>query len=93
LVLGKNIREWAYGNQGNLVRVIDYDSAKPIWIAHDYSCLLDLMPVTVTEGPKTLITIRIVAEFEETYPGITKPATRISAVTCERTGQKLSLFT
>jgi len=83
-ILGKNIREWACGNTGDLVREIDSHSAMPAWISENSSCLLDMMSVIVVDGPKDLSTIRIVGHFEDKHFGLLTPAVRISAITCER---------
>lgn len=85
LILGKHLREWAYGNPGNLVREVDYDITKPAWVSHDFTRRIDAMSVPIKEGPKDLTSIRAVAKFEED-PGksIITPSIIISAITCER---------
>lgn len=35
LTLGKDIREWAFGNSPELVKDINHDTTKPAWISHD----------------------------------------------------------
>lgn len=83
LILGRNIREWAYGSEHEVVRDIDYSLAQPAWLSHDRYCLLDMLTLLVDKSPKELTSIHVVAEFEEINPGVMKPAVRVSAITCE----------
>lgn len=86
LVLGKNIREWAFGNNPNLVTEIDTSQTRPAWVSHDNRRRIDLFSVQIEQGPRAVSTIEIVAKFEEDYPNreITFPAILVSAVTLER---------
>jgi hypothetical protein len=83
LVLGANIREWAYGSEHEIVEELDHSLARPVWLSHDRFCLLDLLSVKVEQFPNQLESIHVVAEFEERIPGIMKPVVRVSAITCE----------
>lgn len=87
LILGKNIREWAFGNHPDLVRDVDYDLTKPAWVSHDNTRRIDRMSVPVDGGPRTLERIRVVAKFEDEHleKRMLLPAVIISAITCERT--------
>ena len=86
LVLGKNVREWAYGNSPTgLVREIDYLATKPAWLSYDDHYLLDILSVSIDNGPKDLVRIRVVAKFEEDpSKKIKLPSIIISGITCER---------
>ncbi len=86
LVLGKNIREWAFAKYADLVRQVDYNLTKPAWIAHDNAHRIDYMKVALPEAPKTLEVVRVVAKFEDEHPNksLVHPAILISAITCER---------
>lgn len=86
LVLGANIREWAFGNNTNLVTEIDVSLARPAWISYDNRRRIDLLSAQIEHGPKHISTIEIVAEFEDTPPGkeVVFPAILISAITLER---------
>lgn len=83
LILGKNIREWAIRNRLDLVREISDKKTKPTWTNEDQTCVIDMMSINLGLLPRDILQIQIVAEFEEKAPGISKPAVRISAITCE----------
>jgi hypothetical protein len=85
LILGKHLREWAYGNPGNLVREVDYTLTKPAWVSHNFTRRIDYMSIGIEGEPKELSFIRVVAKFEEDpKKPISTPAIIISAITCER---------
>jgi hypothetical protein len=86
LVLGQNIREWAFGNSTNLVREIEYGQTKPAWVSYDNTHRIDIMSIPVEKGPKDLKTLRIVARFESEHleKPLPLPAIIVSAITCER---------
>jgi hypothetical protein len=84
LILGRNVREWAFGNAQELVRVIDESYASPAWVSYNNHYRIDTISLSVRDGPKGLSRIKVVAQFEI---GINKkirtPAIIISAITCE----------
>ncbi len=86
LILGKNIREWAFGNSIDLVTEIDTAQAKPAWLSHDNTRRIDMMSVPIAGAPKALRAIQVVAQFEHDHPGkyVYTPAVIISAITLER---------
>lgn len=86
LTLGKNIREWFFGWNANLVNRVDFSITKPAWVSHDQSRRFDFLSTSVFNGPKDLAMLRVVAVFEDAsrdrmanYPSII-----ISAITCEK---------
>ena len=87
LVLGRNIREWAFGNPFDLVRDIDDSAIQPAWVSHNSFCRIDHLTVSVQGGPRDLRSIQIAAKFEDDQPGreLMVPAIILSAVTGERT--------
>ena len=86
LVLGKNLREWAFGNNPNLVTELDTSAAKPAWLSHDSTKRIDLLSIPIEQSPRDLQRIEVVGKFEHDHPGksISTPATIISAITLER---------
>lgn len=86
LVLGKNIREWAFGNSPHLVTEIDISLSKPAWLSHDGMRRIDMMSVDIDGGPKTIKTIRVEAKFDGDLQGkwVDTPSIIISAITLER---------
>jgi len=86
LVLGNNIREWAFGNSPHLVTELDIALTKPAWLSHDRARRIDLMSVDILGGPKTINTIRVEAKFSGDLQEkrIDTPAIIISAITLER---------
>jgi hypothetical protein len=86
IVLGKNIREWAFGNNTNLVTEIESGETKPAWVSWDNTHRIDFMPIDIEDGPKYLKNIHIIAklEFDPSQKPAMRPATIISAITCER---------
>ena len=85
LVLGKSIREWAFGNSPELVKDIDYMTTRPAWISHDNYHLFDIMSIEIDDAPKNLSTLRIVGKLGyDPKKSLRMPATIISAITCER---------
>jgi len=83
LVLGRDIREWAFGNSPELVRDINQITTKPAWISHDTHYLIDVLSIPVRHKQPDLTSIRIIAKFQDD-PGtsILLPAILISAITC-----------
>jgi hypothetical protein len=87
LVLGVNIREWDYGrNPEDRVGSLTDKAAREVWRSPDGYSVLDMLRVTVENGPKDLVRIRIVGEFGEEaqltewdFPWIT-----VYAITCEK---------
>jgi hypothetical protein len=86
LVLGKHLREWAFGNNTNLVTEIDLEFTRPAWLSHDSTKRIDILTVPLDSPPRNLILIEAVAEFEDDHAGllIDTPAIIISAITVER---------
>jgi hypothetical protein len=85
LVLGENIREWAFGNSPDLVVDVDYTKTQPAWVSIENQHRLDFMPVSIDNEPKHLARIRICAKFEiDPHKEMQFPAIIISAITCER---------
>ncbi len=86
LVLGKHLREWAFGNSTNLVTEIDLSWSKPAWLSHDSTKRFDLLTIPIANHPKDLSAIEIIAEFEEGHPDkqVKTPSIIISAITVER---------
>ena len=86
LVLGKHLREWAFGNSTNLVTELDLSCSKPAWLSHDSTKRFDLLTVPINNSSRNLCSIEIVAEFEESHPynHVKTPAIIISAITVER---------
>jgi hypothetical protein len=86
LVLGKHLREWAFGNSTNLVTELDLLWSKPAWLSHDSTKRFDLLTIPIDNQPKDLRTIEIVAEFEEEHPDkpFMTPSIIVSAITVER---------
>ncbi len=83
LVLGKHLREWAFGNSPYLVKDIDSMVTKPAWVSYDIHYLLDFMTIVVAGKPKNLSKIRIVAKFDgEPGDNMYLPAIMISGITC-----------
>lgn len=85
MILGRNIREWAFGNNPNLVTEIDLSLTRPAWHSHDSTKRFDLMSVQIENGPKDIQSIRVVGEFEDSHSGVwlRTPAIIVSAITCE----------
>ncbi len=85
LVLGQNIREWAFGNSVNLVEEIDTEKARPAWLSHDSRYRFDLLSINVDNAPRALARIILTAHFEDDHIGkaISTPAVIISGITCE----------
>ena len=86
LVLGKHLREWAFGNNTNLVTEFDQKLVKPAWLSHNSTNRFDLLSIELINSPKNLELIEIVAQFEDDHPGkiISTPAIIVSAITIER---------
>ncbi len=86
LILGKHLREWAFGNNTNLVTEIDLGVARPAWLSHDSTKRFDLLAIPIESPPRDLEAIEVVAEFENDHPGklIDTPSIIISAITVER---------
>lgn len=85
IILGQQIREWAFGNAPTLVRHISDKNTKPAWFSYDSHYLIDMFTVIVENGPKNLTGIKIIAKFEVTSEKLTSyPAIIINAITCER---------
>lgn len=86
LVLGRHLREWAFGNNTNLVTELDPDLSKPAWLSHNSICRFDLLTINVSNGPKDLHSIDVTAEFEDDHPDkkISTPSIIVSAITVER---------
>lgn len=86
LILGKNIREWAFGNSPELVNRVDSNLTHTAWISYDNHYRIDITSIAVGENNKraeNLTRIRIVAKFEEYLEKrIMTPSIRISAITC-----------
>jgi hypothetical protein len=85
IVLGRNVREWAFGNDVNLVEEIDTSQTVPAWLAHNSTRRLDMMSVVVLGGPREVRTITLEGRFENDHPGrvFPTPAIIVSAITCE----------
>jgi hypothetical protein len=88
MVLGKNIREWAFGNSPNLVTEIDTAQTIPAWLSHDSTKRFDLMTISIQGSPKDLRSITVVGHFEDDHPGkeFPTPSINVSAITCECKG-------
>ena len=86
LVLGKHLREWAFGNSTNLVTELDLFWSKPAWLSHDSTKRFDLLTIPISNQPKDLKAIEVVAEFEEGHPDkpYKSPSIIVSAITVER---------
>lgn len=86
LILGKHLREWAFGNNTDLVTEIDPALAKPAWLSHNSTRRFDLLSLDVDKTPRDLDSIEVTAEFEESHPGkkLSTPAIIVSAITVER---------
>jgi hypothetical protein len=86
LVLGKHLREWAFGNSTNLVTELDLSWSKPAWLSHDSTKRFDLLTIPIANQPKDLRAIEIIAEFEEGHPDkpFMTPSIIVSAITVER---------
>jgi hypothetical protein len=86
LILGKHLREWAFGNSTGLVTELDLSWSKPAWLSHDSTKRFDLLTIPITNFPKDLTSIDIVAEFEERHPNksFMTPSIIVSAITVER---------
>jgi len=85
LILGKNVREWAPGNMGNLVRSLDFSLARPAWVSHNQHYRIDMLSIHVEDGPKDLSSIQVVAKFEDDPPKpMSLPSIIVSSITCER---------
>jgi hypothetical protein len=86
LILGKHLREWAFGNNPNLVTEIDNDWLMPAWLSHDSTKRIDLLTIPISGPLKTLANIEIVADFEIAHPDkhFKSPSIIVSAITVER---------
>lgn len=86
LILGKHLREWAFGNSPNLVTELDPAWSKPAWLSHDNTRRFDTLSVPISGSPKYLSMIEIVSEFEQNHPdnAYKTPSIIISAITVER---------
>jgi hypothetical protein len=86
LVLGTHLREWAFGNNPNLVTELDLSMAKPAWLSHDSTRRFDLLSIDLNNAPRDLHSIQVVAQFEDDHPQktISTPAIIVSAITVER---------
>lgn len=86
LILGKHLREWAFGNSPDLVTEIDLSWSKPAWLSHNSVKRFDLLSVPITNPPKHLSSVEIISEFEESHPDkpYKTPSIIISAITVER---------
>jgi len=86
LYLGRHLREWAFGNNTNLVTELDLNQARPAWLSHNSTKRFDLLTVGVSGGPKDLHAIEVTGQFEDDHVGkkIATPAIRVSAITVER---------
>ena len=69
LVLGKNIREWAFGNSPDLVKHLDSKTTLPAWISHNSHYRIDTMAIHIPANEsariRELVKIRVVAKFED----------------------------
>jgi hypothetical protein len=68
LILGKHLREWAFGNSTDLVTELDQSLAKPAWLSHDSTRRFDLLTISFDGQVKHLEFIDIVAKFEDDHP-------------------------
>jgi hypothetical protein len=86
LILGKHLREWAFGNSTNLVTELDLSWSKPAWLSHDSTKRFDLLTIPISKYPKNLMAIEIIAEFEEEHANkpFKTPSIIVSAMTVER---------
>lgn len=86
LILGKHLREWAFGNSTALVTELNLSIAKPAWLSHDSSKRFDLLSLELEQGHGDLSSIEVVAQFEDNHEGqeISTPSIIVSAVTIER---------
>lgn len=86
LVLGRNIREWAFGNPFDLVRTVDDPSVRPAWVSHNSLCRIDHLTVSIQNAPRDLKAIHLAAKFEDDQPDreFMYPAVILSAATAER---------
>jgi hypothetical protein len=86
LVLGRNIREWAFGNPFDLVRTVDDSSVHPAWVSHNSYCRIDQLTIAIQDAPRDLKAIHLAAKFEDDQPGreFMFPAVILSAATAER---------
>jgi hypothetical protein len=91
LILGKHLREWAFGNHTDLVTELDSSLARPAWLSHDSTRRFDLLSLDVARAPRDLDSIEVTAEFEDSHPGrlLSTPAVMVSAITIERSVQQL----
>lgn len=88
LILGGNIREWAFKTKG-VVGTLSDDATVQIWEPLDGWCTLDMLRIEIEGGPKTLERIRIIGKFggEGTLQRAPFPAIHVCAITC-RTQRK-----
>lgn len=86
LILGKHLREWAFGNSTNLVTEIDHNIVKPAWLSHNSTCRFDLLTIDIDNKPKDIESIEVTAVFEDKHPNrkISTPSIIVSAITIER---------
>jgi len=86
LVLGKHLREWAFGNNTNLVTELDLSLARPAWLSHNSTRRFDLLTLDINGGPRDLDAIDVTAQFEDDHLGkrLSTPAIIVSAITVER---------
>lgn len=85
LVLGKHLREWAFGNSTGLVTELDLSVARPAWLSHDSTKRFDLLSLPLDQGHGELRSIEVAAQFEDDHVGkeISTPSIIVSAITIE----------
>jgi len=86
LILGRHLREWAFGNNTDLVTELDLSLAKPAWLSHNSTRRFDLLTLDIDGAPRFLESVEVTAEFEDNHTGkrISTPAIIVSAITVER---------
>jgi hypothetical protein len=65
LRLGYHIRDWDYGNRPWAVDALRSEQARQVWHSSDNQCTLDLLSVPMKNGPKTVTSVRLVAQMEQ----------------------------
>jgi hypothetical protein len=65
LKLGYHLRDWNFGNKPWAVDALRSEQARQVWHSSDNQCTLDLLSVPVKHGPKTVTSVRLVAQMEE----------------------------
>lgn len=86
LILGRHLREWAFGNNTNLVTEIDDSLARPAWLSHESTRRFDLLSLDLGIPSASLKQILVVAKFEHDHPDnlVDTPSIIVSAITIER---------